>query len=60
MATVSVRCIVDDVKDAIAFYFEQLGFREEMYPSPAFAMLSRGDLQLLIGVGGGGSLGRGS
>jgi catechol 2,3-dioxygenase-like lactoylglutathione lyase family enzyme len=41
MATVSVRYIVDDVDAAIAFYCQQLGFREEMHPAPAFAMLSR-------------------
>jgi catechol 2,3-dioxygenase-like lactoylglutathione lyase family enzyme len=53
MATVSVRYIVDDVDAAIAFY-EQLGFRVEMYPAPAFAMLSRGDLRLLLSAPGGG------
>ena len=39
VATVSVRYIVHDVDAAIAFY-EQLGFRVEMYPASAFAMLS--------------------
>jgi catechol 2,3-dioxygenase-like lactoylglutathione lyase family enzyme len=53
MATVSIRYIVDDVDAAIAFY-EQLGFRVEIYPAPAFAMLSRGDLRLLLSVPGGG------
>jgi catechol 2,3-dioxygenase-like lactoylglutathione lyase family enzyme len=58
MATVTVRYIVDDVDDAIAFYSDQLGFHEEMRPAPPFAMLSRGDLRLLLsqpsGAGGGG------
>lgn len=58
MATVSVRYIVDDVDAAIAFYCQRLGFREEMHPAPTFAMLSRGDLRLVLSVpsgeGGGG------
>lgn len=54
MATVSVRYIVDDVDAAIAFYCEHLGFREEMHPAPAFAMLSRGDLRLVLSAPGGG------
>ncbi|HET8607671.1 MAG TPA: methyltransferase domain-containing protein [Gaiellaceae bacterium] len=58
MATVSVRYIVDDVDAAIAFYTERLGFREAMHPAPGFAMLSRGDLRLLLsapsGAAGGG------
>ena len=48
MSTVSVRYIVDDVDAAIAFYCRHLGFREEMHPDPAFAMLSRGDLRLVL------------
>jgi catechol 2,3-dioxygenase-like lactoylglutathione lyase family enzyme len=54
MATVSVRYIVDDVDAAVAFYCQQLGFREEMHPAPAFAMLSRGELRLLLSAPGGG------
>ena len=48
MATVSVRYIVDDVDAAIAFYSERLGFQVDMHPAPTFAMLSRGDLRLLL------------
>jgi catechol 2,3-dioxygenase-like lactoylglutathione lyase family enzyme len=48
MATVSVRYIVNDVDAALDFYTRHLGFREEMHPDPAFAMLSRGDLRLVI------------
>lgn len=54
MATVSVRYIVDDVDAAIAFYCGQLGFTERLHPAPAFAMLSRGDLRLLLSAPGGG------
>jgi catechol 2,3-dioxygenase-like lactoylglutathione lyase family enzyme len=58
MATVSVRYIVDDVDAAIEFYCRHLGFTEKMHPAPAFAMLTRGDLRLVLsapsGAGGGG------
>jgi catechol 2,3-dioxygenase-like lactoylglutathione lyase family enzyme len=54
MATVSVRYIVNDVDDAIAFYCEHLGFHEDMHPAPTFAMLSRGDLRLVLSAPGGG------
>ena len=54
MATVSVRYIVYDVDQAIAFYCEHLGFREVMHPAPQFAMLSRGDLRLVLSAPGGG------
>src|SRR5262249_51903099 len=58
MATVQVRYIVHDVDAAIAFYCRHLGFREVMHPAPAFAMLSRGDLRLVLSApnpaGGGG------
>lgn len=54
MATVSVRYIVHDVDAAIAFYCRHLGFREEMHPAPTFAMLSRGDLRLVLSAPGGG------
>jgi catechol 2,3-dioxygenase-like lactoylglutathione lyase family enzyme len=48
MSTVSVRYIVDDVDAAIEFYCEHLGFEEQMHPDPAFAMLTRGDLRLVV------------
>jgi catechol 2,3-dioxygenase-like lactoylglutathione lyase family enzyme len=54
MATVSVRYIVDDVDAAIEFYCKQLGFHEDMHPGPTFAMLSRGDLRLVLSAPGGG------
>ena len=54
MATVSIRYIVHDVDAAITFYCQHLGFHEEMHPAPAFAMLSRGDLRLVLSAPGGG------
>jgi catechol 2,3-dioxygenase-like lactoylglutathione lyase family enzyme len=54
MASVSVRYIVHDVDAAIAFYRENLGFTEVMHPAPAFAMLSRGELRLVLSAPGGG------
>ncbi|MDQ6671513.1 MAG: VOC family protein [Chloroflexota bacterium] len=54
MATVQVRYIVNDVDAAIVFYCQQLGFHEDMHPAPSFAMLSRGDLRLVLTSPGGG------
>jgi len=54
MPTVSVRYIVNDVDEAIAFYSQHLGFQEDMHPAPAFAMMSRGDLRLVLSAPGGG------
>jgi catechol 2,3-dioxygenase-like lactoylglutathione lyase family enzyme len=54
MARVSVRYIVHDVDEAVAFYCGQLGFHEDMHPAPTFAMLSRGDLRLVLSAPGGG------
>ncbi len=57
MASVSVRYIVHDVDAVLAFYTQHLGFGVEMHPAPTFAILSRGDLRLLLsaptGPGGG-------
>src|SRR5215472_11271706 len=53
-ATVSVRYIVFDVDAAIDFYCRHLGFHEDMHPAPAFAMLSRGDLRLVLSAPGAG------
>jgi catechol 2,3-dioxygenase-like lactoylglutathione lyase family enzyme len=54
MASVSVRYIVNDVDAAIAFYTQRLGFEVVMHPAPAFAMLSRGVLRLVLSAPGGG------
>lgn len=57
MSMVSVRYIVQDVDAAIAFYTKHLDFKVQMHPDPAFAMITRGDLRLLLsaptGTGGG-------
>ena len=54
MATTSVRYIVDDVEKAVRFYSDLLGFRVEMQPNAYFAMLSLGDLRLVLSRPGGG------
>src|SRR5579864_3969437 len=54
MATVSVRYIVHDVDKAIGFYTELLDFQLLMHPAPTFAMLTRGDLRLVLSAPGGG------
>jgi catechol 2,3-dioxygenase-like lactoylglutathione lyase family enzyme len=51
--TAGVRYIVDDVDAAVAFYVEQLGFDEQARPGPGFAILSRGDLRLMLSAPGG-------
>lgn len=60
MATVSVRYIVDDVEASITFYRDALGFEVQMHPAPTFAILTRGDLRLLLSApsqqGGGGQI----
>jgi catechol 2,3-dioxygenase-like lactoylglutathione lyase family enzyme len=58
MTTVSVRYITDDVDAAVDFYAERLGFNLEMRPGPGFAMLSRGDLRLLLNQPGAGGAGQ--
>lgn len=55
---VSVRYIVSDVDVAVAFYTGLLDFHLDMQGGPGFAMLSRGDLRLLVnrpGAGGAGT-----
>jgi catechol 2,3-dioxygenase-like lactoylglutathione lyase family enzyme len=48
-----VRYIVNDVDKAVEFYTRRLGFEVTMHPAPSFAILSRGELQLLLnGTGG--------
>ena len=53
MATVNVRYIVDDVDATVAFYCAHLGFDLEFQPAPGFAIIGRGDLQLLLNAPGG-------
>jgi catechol 2,3-dioxygenase-like lactoylglutathione lyase family enzyme len=58
VATVSVRYIVEDVEEVIAFYTRHLSFGVELNPAPGFAMLSRGDLRLLLNAPGAGGTGQ--
>lgn len=58
MSTLSVRYIADDIDAAKAFYRDELGFKVEMSPAPGFAMLSRGDLRLLLNAPGSGGAGQ--
>jgi len=48
MAKVQVRYIVHDVEAAVSFYCRYLGFHEVMHPNPAFAMIERDDLRLVL------------
>jgi catechol 2,3-dioxygenase-like lactoylglutathione lyase family enzyme len=54
VATVSVRYIVTDIDEALAFYRDRLGFDVVMRPNEFFAMLSLGDLRLVLSRPGGG------
>lgn len=48
----TVRYFVDDLDAAVAFYCRWLDFEEELRSAPAFAMLYRGGLRLLLSVPG--------
>lgn len=63
MSTVSIRYVVNDVTVAVGFYTTHLGFTIQLQPNDSFAMLSRGDLRLVLvkpaqpgSPGGGGAL----
>lgn len=56
--TVSVRYIVDDVNACVAFYTDLLGFDVVMHTPGAFAMLSKGSLNLLLNKPGAGGAGQ--
>ena len=45
---VSVRYMVDDVEDAVAFYTTHFGFELRSSAAPAFADVVRGNLRLLL------------
>jgi catechol 2,3-dioxygenase-like lactoylglutathione lyase family enzyme len=45
---VSVRYIVNEVREAIDFYTRHLGFAMQQNAAPAFASVTRGKLQLLL------------
>jgi len=56
MAT--IRYIARDVGAAARFYTDHLGFNLDFQPGPGFAMLSRGDLRLLLNSPGAGGAGQ--
>lgn len=56
--TVSVRYIVDDVDACVTFYTQLLGFEVVMHTHAAFAMLSKGNLHLLLNKPGAGGAGQ--
>jgi catechol 2,3-dioxygenase-like lactoylglutathione lyase family enzyme len=45
--------MVDDVDEAVTFYRGHLGFDLEFQPGPGFAIISRGDLRLMLNTPGG-------
>ena len=57
MSPVSIRYIADDVESATAFYRDNLGFNVVMNPAPGFAVLSRGELRLMLNAPGSGGAG---
>ena len=58
MTTVSVRYIADDVGAAVDFYVERLGFNVDAQPGPGFAVISQGNLRLLLNQPGAGGAGQ--
>jgi catechol 2,3-dioxygenase-like lactoylglutathione lyase family enzyme len=56
--TVTVRYIVTDVDAAARFYENHLGFTITARPAPGFAILTRGDLRLLMNAPGAGGAGQ--
>lgn len=58
MATVSVRYIVNDVDAAVELYTRHIDFQIDSRPGPGFAILSHGDLALLLNEPGAGGAGQ--
>lgn len=54
----TVRYIAGDVAATARFYADHLGFHIDRQPAPGFAMLSRGDLRLLLNAPGAGGAGQ--
>ena len=55
---VNVRYIVKDIESTVNFYTKMLGFQEDMRVKSAFAILSLGNLHLLINSPGAGGAGQ--
>jgi catechol 2,3-dioxygenase-like lactoylglutathione lyase family enzyme len=56
--TVSIRYIVNDVDACVTFYTHVLGFEVVMHSPMGFAMLSKGNLHLLLNKPGAGGAGQ--
>jgi catechol 2,3-dioxygenase-like lactoylglutathione lyase family enzyme len=56
--TVTVRCIVADAAVGRAFYRDALGFSLDLDRAPDFAIVSRGDLRLMLNRPGAGGAGQ--
>lgn len=56
--TVTVRYIVNDIASCVTFYNQLLGFDVLMNPPSGFAMLSKGNLRLLLNEPGAGGAGQ--
>jgi catechol 2,3-dioxygenase-like lactoylglutathione lyase family enzyme len=54
----SVRYIVKNVDESVAFYRDRLGFSVEMHNPGKFAALKRDDLRLFLNAPGAGSAGK--
>jgi catechol 2,3-dioxygenase-like lactoylglutathione lyase family enzyme len=54
----AVRYIVSDVEEAVTFYVNLLGFKEELHVKNAFASLSKGKFHLFINRPGAGGAGQ--
>ena len=54
----TVRYIVHDVDEAVAFYTQHLGFELQVQAPAGFAMLDRADLRLLLNRPGAGGAGQ--
>lgn len=54
----TVRYIVHDINEAVAFYTQHLGFEVQMQAPAGFAMLDRADLRLLLNRPGAGGAGQ--
>ncbi len=48
MNTVRVRYMVNNIDSTVSFYTKYLGFKEKPGATPNFAMLSRGELELVL------------
>lgn len=57
-SNVNIRYIVTDIQSSVSFYKDLLGFDVVMEKAPAFALLSKDNLRLLLNVPGAGGAGQ--